>query len=154
MSVTLPPKFGHSNSLNNPVLSRLCRYKLTQDGIWPSAYIFNCDLTTEADIATMFCASESPTPISGSMLYTATVTGFGKGLRSVETYLVRSYDYSISPPTISYFSTTGTFVTTGYQTTGILWAMAVMVTSMVGLLSHTLVLSSSSSDFRGCNDLF
>ncbi|KAJ0109127.1 hypothetical protein J7T55_002319 [Diaporthe amygdali] len=35
----------------------------------------------------MFCASESPTPISGSMLYTATVTGFGKGLRSVETYL-------------------------------------------------------------------
>ncbi|KAK2615034.1 hypothetical protein N8I77_001813 [Diaporthe amygdali] len=38
-------------------------------------------------IATMFCASESPTPISGSMLYTATVTGFGKGLRSIETYL-------------------------------------------------------------------
>lgn len=99
--------------------------------MWPSAYQFNCDRTANFDIATMHCISDFQVPSSGSTWYSCTHTGLGKGLRSVESYVAVTSDYSATLASLDVFTTTGSFVVNEYRQEGSLLAMAVLIMSTV-----------------------
>jgi hypothetical protein len=99
--------------------------------MWPSAHHFNCDGATDFDIATLHCMSGYAAPSSLSTRWSCTFTGFGRGLRSIESYFAETSDYSATPATLSIFTTTGPFIIDEYRDNGNLWAMAVQVMSTV-----------------------
>jgi hypothetical protein len=82
----------------------------------------------------MHCVSDfRPLDGSSATWWTYTKTGFGDGLRSVESYNLQTFDYSVTPATKTTVATTGTFVVSNTRTSGRLWAMAVLITPTVSL---------------------
>lgn len=95
----------------------------------------------------MHCASSYSMPSGSSTRYSSTYTGFGQGLRSIESYPAQTFVYSGTQSSLRSFTTTGSFTSDEDRYAANLWAMAVLVTSAVSWVPQSLAPSLSSSTF-------